>query len=91
MRFVDNSKALPAQDQEPLQMRYLDGANGWSKWTSEGDDASITLRMVISDKPEPSIWNWWNPKATHKDPSYSSEYNYSLIINSLEIRLEEKK
>lgn len=91
LRFVDNSKALPAQDQEPLQMRYLDGANGWSKWTSEGDDASITLRMVISDKPEPSIWNWWNPKATHKDPSYSSEYNYSLIINSLEIRLEEKK
>lgn len=93
LRFVDNSKDLPDENEEPEQMTYLDGANGWSKWTSRGDDTEITLRLVIYEQ-DSNLFNWWNPDMVHKDPSsssLSSDRNRSLIINSLEVRLEEVK
>lgn len=93
LRFVDNSKDLPDENEEPEQMTYLDGANGWSKWTSRGDDTEITLRLVIYEQDR-NLFNWWNPDMVHKDPSsssLSSDRNRSLIINSLEVRLEEVK
>ena len=93
LRFVDNSKALPNDNQEPEQMTYLDGTNGWSKWNSTGDDRSVTLRLVIYEQNF-NILDWFNPDMVHKDPSsssISSDQSRSLIINSLEIRLEEVK
>lgn len=90
LRFVDNSKGLPEENKEPEQMTYLDGANGWSKWTSKGDDTEVTLRLVIYEQ-DINLFNWWNPDMVHKDPTSSSDRNRSLIINSLEIRLEEKR
>ena len=93
LRFMDNSKNLPAENKEPEQMTYLDGGSGWSKWTSVGDNSSVSLRLVICDMNTNSWWigNWGDPKMTHKNPSTSTQRGYSLIINSLEIRLEEKK
>lgn len=90
LRLVDNSKNLPDTNKEPEQMTYLDGANGWSKWTSVSNDISVTLRLVICDMNTNSWWyeNWGDPKMTHKDPSTSEQRNQSLIIGSLEIRLE---
>ena len=90
LRFVDNSKGLPDENKEPEQMTYLDGANGWSKWTSKGDDTEVTLRLVIYEQNS-HLFNWWNPDMVHKDPTSTSDRNRSLIINSLEIRLEEKR
>lgn len=97
LRFINHQLGLPGENEEPEQMTYLDGANGWSKWTSEGNDSSIELRLVICDKNANSWWigNWFGDQdMTHADPStsqYSSEQDYSLIVNSLEIRLEERK
>lgn len=93
LRFMDNSKNLPAENKDPEQMTYLDGGSGWSKWTSVGDNSSVSLRLVICDMNTNSWWigNWGDPKMTHKNPSTSTQRGYSLIINSLEIRLEEKK
>lgn len=90
LRLVDNSKDLPDTNKEPEQMTYLDGTNGWSKWTSVSNDISVTLRLVICDMNTNSWWyeNWGDPKMTHKDPSTSEQRNQSLIIESLEIRLE---
>ena len=90
LRLVDNSKNLPDTNKEPEQMTYLDGTNGWSKWTSVSNDISVTLRLVICDMNTNSWWigNWGNPQMTHKDPSTSGQQNQSLIIESLEIRLE---
>lgn len=89
LRLVDNSKDLPDTNKEPEQMTYLDGTNGWSKWTSVSNDISVTLRLVICDMNTNSWWigNWGDPQMTHKDPS-SGQQNQSLIIESLEIRLE---
>lgn len=93
LRFMDNSKTLPAENKDPEQMTYLDGGSGWSKWTSVGDNSSVSLRLVICDMNTNSWWigNWGDPKMTHKNPSTSTQRGYSLILNSLEIRLEEKK
>ena len=93
LRFMDNSKNLPAENKDPEQMTYLDGGSGWSKWTSVGDNSSVSLRLVICDMNTNSWWigNWGDPKMTHKNPSTSTQRGYSMIINSLEIRLEEKK
>lgn len=93
LRFMDNSKNLPAENKDPEQMTYLDGGSGWSKWTSVGDNSSVSLRLVICDMNTNSWWigNWGDPKMTHKNPSTSTQRGFSMIINSLEIRLEEKK
>ena len=93
LRFVNNALDLPASNVAPAQMTYLDGANGWSTWTSEGQDSSVTLRLVICNKNANSWWigNWWGDREmSHSDPSQlsSSENGYNLIINSLEIRVE---
>lgn len=90
LRLVDNSKNLPDTNKEPEQMTYLDGTNGWSKWTSVSNDISVTLRLVICDMNTNSWWpgNWGDSKMTHKDPSTLEQRNQSLIIESLEIRLE---
>ena len=96
LRFINDAKGLPSSNKEPSQMTYLDGANGWSKWTSEGKDSSIKLRLVICNKNANSWWvgNWGDPQMTHSDPStsyLSTERDYSLIINSLEVRVEKIK
>ena len=93
LRFMDNSKNLPAENKDPEQMTYLDGGSGWSKWTSVGDNSSVSLRLIICDMNTNSWWigNWGDPKMTHKNPSTSTQRGYSMIINSLEIRLEEKQ
>ena len=92
LRFVNNDLDLPDENEEPAQMAYLDGVNGWSTWTSEGDNSTVTLRLVICNKNTNSWWigNWGNPEMTHSDPSQysSSEKGYNLIIKSLEIRVE---
>lgn len=90
LRLVDNFKDLPDTNKEPEQMTYLDGTNGWSKWTSVSNDISVTLRLVICDMNTNSWWigNWGDPQMTHTDPNTSNELNQSLIIESLEIRLE---
>lgn len=92
LRFVNNALELPNENEEPAQMAYLDGVNGWSTWTSEGQDSSVTLRLVICNKNTNSWWigNWGNPEMTHSDPGQysSSEKGYNLIIKSLEIRVE---
>lgn len=93
LRFVDNSKELPDENEEPEQMTYLDGISGWSKWHSTGDDTNVTLRLVIYEQ-EFNVRDWFNPNMVHKDPSsisWPSDHNKSLIITSLEIRLEEVK
>ena len=93
LRFVNSALDLPDENEDPDQMTYLDGANGWSKWTSQGQESSITLRLVICDKNTNSWWigNWGNPEMTHSDPGSSSERGYNLVINSLEIRVEQNK
>ena len=79
-------------------MTYLDGDNGWSKWVSNSNDKTVTLRTVIYDKSAGGIFNWLNPSFSHTDPgnSYYFDENYqrkyyrdaNLVIKSLEIRLE---
>lgn len=93
LRFVNNALDLPGENEEPDQMMYLDGANGWSKWTSEDQESSVTLRLVICNKNTNSWWigNWGDPQMTHSDPRSSSERGYNLVINSLEIRAEQNK
>ena len=89
---MNNALDLPGENEEPDQMMYLDGANGWSKWTSEDQESSVTLRLVICNKNTNSWWigNWGDPDMTHSDPSQylTYEHEYNLIINSLEIRVE---
>lgn len=95
LRFVNNALDLPGENEEPAQMAYLDGTNGWSTWTSEGDNSTVTLRLVICNKNTNSWWigNWGDPEMTHSDPSQysSSEKGYNLVVNSLEIRVEEAR
>ena len=76
-------------------MEYIDGASGWSKWTAEGEESTITLRLVICDKDANSLWigDWFDKQMTHSDPrSYvTSDHEYSLIVNSLEVRFEKQR
>lgn len=97
LRFVAGVDYLPSNDEEPAQMTYLDGDNGWSKWVSNSNDKTVTLRTVIYDKSAGGIFNWLNPSFSHTDPGGNgywsdSGWNYyrdeSLVIKSLEIRLE---
>ena len=98
LRFVAGADYLPSNDEEPAQMTYLDGDNGWSKWVSNSNDKTVTLRTVIYDKSAGGIFNWLNPSFSHTNPgnSYYFDENYqlnyyrdaNLVIKSLEIRLE---
>lgn len=97
LRFVAGADYLPNNNVEPAQMTYLDGDNGWSKWISESNDESVTLRLVICDKTAGGWLDWINPSFSHTDPGGNgywsdSGWNYyrdeSLVIKSLEIRLE---
>jgi hypothetical protein len=90
LRFIDTSNGLPAEGAEPKQMTYLDGGNGWSKWVSDGEDTEVTLQLVICNK---SARDWWDifgeTSMTHSNPRDNNERGYSLVIKSLELRVEQ--
>lgn len=100
LRLVDARIGLPlSQNISPDNMSYSpDGERGWFKWTASSDDdlvSDLTLTLATYTVTESySIFGYQVPssfryiKSTNED-WYDSDFNTSIVIDSIEIRIEE--
>ena len=100
LRLVDSQTSVPMQsNQSPVNMSYSpDGERGWFKWAASSDTdlvSNLTLRLVAYTVSDPFNFfgflipgNFQYVQPDSRTLQYN-DFDQSIIIDSIEIRIEE--